>query len=159
GWPLQPDTGVLGHLADITLAQLLQATDEVGIAAVNLVEGHPAMPQAATPVTQQFKGQLRLGAEDDPLGHARGTTAGGVVGPGVMQIQARIEQGMAAVAGVSDVDGDLTVVEFAGGAAVLAGDADALGAAFGEGALIEDEDTLVAAEFVGDPGAELLAQG
>ena len=65
---------------------------------------------------------------------------------------------MAAVAGVGDVDGDLAVVEFAGGTAILAGDADALGAALGEGALVEDEDTLVAAEFVGDPGAEFVAK-
>src|SRR5262249_41421760 len=121
--------------------------------------GHPAVPDAAAQLQHQLEGQFRLGAEDHPLRYAGGAAAVWVVGPLVGQVQPGVQQGMAAVAGVGGVDGDLAVGDLTQGAAVLAGDPDALGAGLGEAALVEDEDALGAAELVIDPSDEFAAQG
>src|SRR5262249_31418431 len=156
---LQPDARVFGDLTDVALPQLFQAADEVRVPAIDLVEGHPAVADLLPTGQEQFKGQLGLGAKDDPFGHAGPAAALGVFGPGVGQVQARIEQGVAGGTGVGDIDGHLAVVDLAGGAAVLAGDADALGAALGEAALVQDEDAVGAAEFGIDLAEQLPAEG
>src|SRR5262249_60294251 len=98
-----------------------RAADEVRVPAVDLVEGHPAVADVPPAGQQQLEGQLGLGAEDDPLGYAGPAAARGVVGPGVVQVQAGVQQGVAGVAGVGGVDGHLAVGDFAQGAAVYGG--------------------------------------
>ena len=94
-----------------------------------------------------------------PLRHPSGATAVGIGRPLVVQVQTCIQQGMAPVAGIGGVDGHLAVGEFAEGAAILAGDADALGAALGKTTFIEDEDSVGVAQFRIDPLDQFPKQG
>ena len=70
-------------------------------------------------VSDQLRGQLRLGAEDDVVGHAGLVAARGIVGPFVLrQIQPLVQQRVPPGAGVGQVDGHLAVVDLAGRPAV-----------------------------------------
>src|SRR5262249_48942230 len=77
----QPAPARLGDLADVALAQLLQAAEELGVLAVALVEGHPAMVDLRPDVANQLQGQLRLGTKDHTFGHAGPLAARGILGP------------------------------------------------------------------------------
>ena len=65
---------------------------------------------------------------------------------------------MTTVAGVGHVNGHLAVGNLAQGATVLPCDADAFAAAFGKATFIEDEHTMIAAQFRLDPAAQFFPQ-
>jgi hypothetical protein len=73
-------------------------------------------------------GQLRLGRERRSVGNARGGTPVRVVGPRPGQVQGAVNERVTAVGGVGEVDGDLGILDAAGGAGVLALHPDRVGA-------------------------------
>jgi hypothetical protein len=90
-------------------------------AAIDLVRGHPTRRHASIQgALQHPAGQLALGRKAHLLGHAGSSTAIRILGPARRQVQITINQGVPVPAGVGEVDGDLGVVDLAGGAGVLA---------------------------------------
>jgi hypothetical protein len=76
-----------------------------------------------------------------------------VVGPVLGQIEAGVEQGLAARRHVGEEIADLTVVDFAQAAAPLAGHATGGVAFLGEARAVEDKDGVGIGEFLPDVGA------
>jgi hypothetical protein len=69
---------------------------------------------------QHHPGQLGLGRKGALVGDAGGVAARGIVDPALGQVQLAVDDPVPGRGGVGQVDGDLGVVDLAGGAAVLA---------------------------------------
>src|SRR4051794_24682956 len=95
-------------------------------AAPLVVTRDPAGGQHPPLLVEHGEGQLVPGGEADLPGHAGLVHAHAIPGPLPGQVEAGIDQGVALVRDVSQVDAELTVLEFAQAAAPLAGDADGL---------------------------------
>jgi hypothetical protein len=95
------------HRHRVVVAQLAYPHAQVA-AAVNLVGGHPPgrQPKVAGPL-QLHGSQLRLGGETQLVGHMRQLTALIVACPVPGQVQSAVNQRVAALGGVGEVDGDL----------------------------------------------------
>jgi hypothetical protein len=91
---------------------------------------------------EHLKGQLVPGGKTDLFGNASLLTALAVPGPVFRQVEAVIDQGVAKVADVAEVDTDLAVLNFAKATTPLTLDANGLFALLDEGGRIEDEDTI-----------------
>ena len=138
-----------------------QLAQELGLAAVTLVEGRPVEVQAVGGrVVVQFQGDLPLGPVDHVVGDARLATAVAVVGPGFGEEQLAVEQAVEAVAGVGEVDRDDAVLGLADGAAPLPLDARGLVPLLDVAGLVEDRDGvgpgMVVADDVLEPVAGLV---
>jgi hypothetical protein len=75
----------------------------------------------------------------DLLRDMSGLPAGGIVAPVLWQIQVAVDQPVAQGGDVGEEDADLAVVDAASGPTILRLDASRVGAAFGKGAFIEDQ--------------------
>ena len=105
----------IGQLADLQPAAQRRAV------AVDLVGGHPAGRHAGVQrALQHPAGQLRLGRKPDLVGDTGGLQARRVVNPALGQVQLAVDHPMPSGSCVGQVDGDLGVVDLAGGAGVLA---------------------------------------
>jgi hypothetical protein len=105
------------HIGQIVL---LQEGAQAGVAAVDLIGGHP--PRWGVRVQgarQHLLGQLRLGRKADTLGHVCLGTTSGVGGPLLGQVQLPVHQRPPLGAGVGQEDADLAVLDPPGGAGVL----------------------------------------
>jgi hypothetical protein len=78
------------HIGQVVL---LHEGAQAGVAAVDLIGGHPSGRHLRVhSPRQQLLGELRLGLESDPLGHVRLGTARRVGGPFLGQIQLPVYQ-------------------------------------------------------------------
>ncbi len=107
---------------------------------------------------EHLQGQFVPGAETHLRGHAGLLAAPFVLGPVLGQVEARIDQGVALVADVAEVDTDLAVFDFAKAAAPLALYAHGLGALLGEGGGVEDQDGGVLTQTVADLAGKFADQ-
>jgi hypothetical protein len=118
----------------------------------------PAGTPAASAV-QHHPGQLGLGREPDPGGDAGGLQARGIVSPALGQVQLAVDHPVPSIAGIGQVDGDLGVVDLAGGAGVLASHPHRVGALLAVAGLVDHQHRArvtqvlqqVLAEVVADP--------
>jgi hypothetical protein len=84
-------------------------------------------------------GQFRLGGECGLLAEPGGMAAVGVGGPGARNVQFPVHRGVPAPTGVDQVDGNLGILDPAGGAGVLALDADRVAAVLHVAGLVDDQ--------------------
>ena len=119
---------------------LLQEGAQAGVAAVDLIGGHPPRrhPGIHRP-RQHLLGELRLGVEGDLLGDVRLGAASGVGGPLLGQVQLPVDQRPPPWAGVGEEHPDLAVLDPPGGARVLALHPGRLGALLEEPGLIHHQ--------------------
>jgi hypothetical protein len=85
----------LGRLDRQHVAQAVgfQPGAQAGVAAVDLVGGHPPSGHLGVQgALEHGLGELRLGVEGDPLGHVRLGAAGGVGGPFLGQVELPVDQ-------------------------------------------------------------------
>ena len=121
----------------------LQPAAQRRVAAVDLIGGHPAgrHPSLQRPL-EHPAGQLGLGGEADLVGDADGPAARGIVDPALGQVQLPVDHAVPSVGGIGQVDGDLGVVDLAGGAGVLALHPDRAGALLEIPSLVDHQHRL-----------------
>ncbi len=118
----------------------LQPAAQRRTAAVDLVGGHPSGRHAGVQrALQPPAGQLRLGLELDLGGDASGPAARRVGQPSLGQVQLAVDHAMPGGGGIGQVDGDLGVVDLAGGAGVLALHPDGVAALLEVAGLVDDQ--------------------
>ena len=155
---LQPTTGVFGNLADVPFSPFFQAAQKRRIATVAFIKGHPVVPQVLAQVAHQFQCQLGLGPENDLRGHTGFGQAMRGIEPFLWQVQAGIQQGVAVLARLGEVDRHLAIGNLAQATQIVPCHADTLVAALGETALSDDENAVVVAQVPIDPGRQFLTQ-
>lgn len=103
------------------------------------VDGIGHHSRCACPGFQHALGQLGLGGKVHSLGHNGRDAPGPIVGPLCGQVQLAVEKRVPPACGVGQKHPHLAVLRLAGGAAVLALDADAFGPLLEEARFIHDE--------------------
>jgi hypothetical protein len=112
---------IAGHRQHVADASDLQLGSQPGVGAVDLVASHPRCRDTGVQRAGEHPGrQRRLGGKPDPAGDTGGLQAARVAGPGPGQIQLPVDHRVPGVTGVYQVDRDLSVVDAARGAGVLA---------------------------------------
>jgi site-specific DNA recombinase len=120
-----PGTGgdpvIAGDREHVRDAPGLQPGAQGPVVPVDLVPGYPGERhrRARGPLDHPLS-ELRLGRERHRRGDPGRRAAVPVIGPGLRQVQLAVNEGMPARAGISEVDGDLGVLDPPGGAGVLA---------------------------------------
>jgi hypothetical protein len=138
---------------------VLQPGAQAGVAAIDLIGGHPPSRHLGVQGTLEHGlGQLRLGLEVDLLGDVRLGAAIDVAGPFLGQVQLPVHQRPALVAGVGQEDPDLAVLDPPGRARVLALHPGRLGALLEEPGLIHHQHPGRVAEPLHDIAAHVVAQ-
>jgi site-specific DNA recombinase len=127
----------------------LQPAAQRWAAAIDLIGGHPAGRHLGVQRASQHQpGQLGLGREPDLVGDAGGLQARGIVDPALGQVELAVDHAMPGRGGIGQVDGDLGVVELAGGAGVLALDPDRVAALLEIAGLIDHQHRARVAEVL-----------
>jgi len=112
---------VAGHREHIADPSGLQLGSQGRVGAIDLIASHPGGRHTSVQrPTDHGLGQGRLGGKPDPLGDAGRPAAAGVSDPASGHIQLPVNHGVPSIAGIHQVDGDLGVLDPAGGAGVLA---------------------------------------
>src|SRR5262249_2249199 len=119
-WPLEPTGEAPRDLGHVLLLTRRQLAEELGLAAVALIEGHllEADAVAHRPV-EEFQSDLPLGSVHHGVGDAGLATAIAVGGPALGQEQFAVEQAMKVATRQSEVHGDHAVLGLAEPAAPL----------------------------------------
>ena len=105
------------HVCD---ALFLQPSAQRPVVPVDLIAGDPGERHRGGDGTLDHAlRQLRLGRERHVRGNPGAPAAAGVAGPGLWQVQLAVDQRVPARGRVSEVDGDLCVLDPPGGAGVL----------------------------------------
>jgi hypothetical protein len=111
-----------------------------GSGAVDLVAGHPGGRDTGVQRTgDHCLRQGRLGREPDLGGDAGGAAAGRIVDPALREVQVAVDHGVPSIGGIDEIDGDLGVLNAAGGAGVLALHAHRVGAFLAVPGLVDDQ--------------------
>jgi len=112
---------VAGHRQHVADLAGLEPGPQGGVGAVGLVAGHPPgrHPGVQRP-REHGLCQRRLGRKPHLAGDAGGPAAVAIVSPDPGHVQLPVDQGVPGAAGVHQPDGDLGVLNPAGGAGVLA---------------------------------------
>src|SRR5438270_1461828 len=156
---LDPAREVPRHLADELLASTRQLAQQLGLAAVPLVERQPVEAQAVGyGVVIKLQGDLPLGPVHHVVGDAGLAAPVAVVGPGLRQVEFAVEQAVESVPGVGQVDRDDAVLLLADGAAPLPLDAGGLVPLLDVAGLVEDPDGMRPGVVVADDPLEVVAQ-
>jgi hypothetical protein len=101
--------------------------------------------------------QGRLGGKPDLAGNAGVPAAGRIVDPALGEVQLAVDHGVPGIGGVDEVDGDLGVLDPAGGAGVLALHPNGSGALLQIIRLVDGQHRLRVAEMLDEVGAHVVA--
>ena len=147
------------HRHRVVVAQLAYPHAQVA-PAVNLVGGHPPgrQPKVAGPL-QQHGSQLRPGSETQLAGHMRQLTALIVACPVPRQVQSAVNQRVAALSGVGEVDGDLAQTDPAQRTGILPRGAHRIRGRLLIPRLIHHQYRLVVGEFRDRPAGQAITRG
>src|SRR5512135_2528025 len=153
--PLEPAGEAARDFSDVPLLARRDFPQQLGLAAVALVEGQPveAGAVAGGPVVQ-LQGDLPLGPVGDVVGDAGLTAAVAIGVPALGQEQLAVEQAVEVAAGQPQVDGDEAVLGLAQAAAPLLLDAGGLVPLLGVAGLVEEPDGVRALVLGGDESLE-----
>jgi hypothetical protein len=115
------DPVVTGHRQHIADTSGLQLGPQRRVGTVDLIAGHPGGRHAGVqrPGDRRL-GQGRLGGKPDLLGYARGRQAFRISGPASRHLQFPVDHRVPGSGGIDQVDRDLSVLDAARGAGVLA---------------------------------------
>jgi hypothetical protein len=126
--------------------------------AVDLVGGHPAGRHPGHQrAFQHPPGQFGLGGEADLVGDAGDPAALRVGQPSFGQVQLPVDHAMPGRGGIRQVDGDLGVVDLAGGAGVLALHSDRAGAFLEVAGLVDHQHRTRVTQVLQQVGADVVA--
>ena len=129
---------------------------QLRVTAVDLVPGHPPRSHAGVQRALDHRyGQRRLGREAHLLGHPGARAPLGVVRPRARQVQLPVDQRVATLAGVGQVDGDLAVLDAPGRPRVLALHPHGGAALLRIPGLVHDQHRLALAQVLAHEGAQL----
>jgi hypothetical protein len=146
--------------ARIAGAAFLQCASQLRVTAVDLVAGNPGgLVAGVQEPGDHTSGQFRFGGEGGFLRKARCAAAVGVGGPRARNVEFPVHCGVAALACVDQVDGDLGVFDPAGGAGVLALDADRAGALLHVAGLVDDQHRPVVVQVLHHVAAHVVTDG
>ena len=149
---------VAGHRQHIADASALKLGPQPWVGTVDLVPGDPGGRDTSVQrAGEHLSGQVRLGGKADLLGDASCPAAVGILDPAVGQVQLTVDHGVPGIAGVQQVDGDLGVLDPAGGAGVLALDPHRLEALLEIPGLVDDQHRLGVAQVLDHIVAEVIA--
>src|SRR5262249_51260965 len=151
--------GVARPGQEVAFAPLAQLLAEVGAASHLVVAGDPTVRQQTALFVEHLEGQFVPGGEADLFGHAGLLAASFVPGPLLRQEEAEIDQGVALMADVAEVDADLAIVDLAEPAAPLTLHADGLVALLDEGGGVEDQHAVGRAETLADLACKFADEG
>ena len=136
----------------------LQPAAQRRVAAVDLIGGHPAGRHPGIQrAFQHHPGQLRLGGKGARGGHPGGVAALSVGQPPPGQVQLTVDHPVPGRGGIRQVDGDLGVVDLAGGPGVLALHPDRAGALLEVPGLVDHQHRGRVAEVVDQVVAHVVA--
>jgi hypothetical protein len=149
---------VAGHRQHIADASTLKLGPQARVGAVDLVAGYPCRWDAGIQGTAEHGlGQGRLGGEPNLVGDARGLQAFRILDPASGHIQLPVDHGVPSIGGVQEVDGDLGVLDAAGGAGVLALHPNRLQALLEVAGLVDDQHRLGIAQVLDHISAHVVA--
>jgi hypothetical protein len=149
---------VAGHRQHIADAAGLQLGPQPGVGAVDLVAGHPRRrDRGVQRAADHGRGQLGLGRKPDLVGDAGRPQARRIINPALGQVQLPVDHGMAGAAGIHHVDGDLGVLDPAGGAGVLALHPNGRRPLLEVPGLVDHQDRLGVAQVLDHQGAHVVA--
>jgi site-specific DNA recombinase len=138
---------------------VLQPGAQAGVAAVDLIGGHPpGRHLGGHGPLQHGLGELRLGLEANTLGDVRLGAASGVGGPFLGQVQLPVDQRPPLAAGVGEEDADLAVLDAPGGPRILALHPGRLGALLEEPGLIHHQHPARVAQVLDHIGTHVITQ-
>jgi hypothetical protein len=121
GGAAEADEVVAGHRQHLAHPAGLQGGPQPRVGAVDLVTGDPRRWDPSVQRAHDHgRGQGRLGRKSNLVGDAGRLLAVRVAGPGLGQVQLPVDHGMPHLAGIHQIDRDLSVLDPARGAGVLA---------------------------------------
>ena len=153
------DVVAAAHRHRVVIAQLAHPHAQVA-PAVNLVGGHPPgwQPKVAGPL-QEHGSQLRLGGETQLAGDMRQLPALIVAGPVPCEVQRAVNQRVAALGGVGEVDGDLAQTDPAQRTGILPRGARRVRGRLLIPRLVHHQHRLIAGEFRDRPAGQAITRG